>query len=330
MSAIAVTIFHRPVDRPATQRARGAAPGAGPGGLESLESRLLFAIVQPAGQDYLLFEAEDPQATITDLDGDGITWKRVNGSSVNAATSAPVGGAIRSFRDAAVTDNNEGQISYPVQLTSAGPYFVYARTFYRNIDGDNSMYLPANGGPIDAQPTQQWDNNNVNGEYHWNLTDNTSTAFSFTNPTPGAVTNFKMNIREHLYTVDRVVLSTREMTEDELNALTPQTVRLTPALYPDVNGVAMTFDAVTGATGYDVLRGTSAAGPFTAVTGGTGLTDTSFVDDSLPAGDLIYLKLVGRLARLGRRATVEEVEEFFAPYAPYRGLAAVWSLTAVH
>jgi DNA-3-methyladenine glycosylase II len=43
--------------------------------------------------------------------------------------------------------------------------------------------------------------------------------------------------------------------------------------------------------------------------------------DSLPAGDLVYLKLVGRIARLGRRATVEEVEEFFAPYAPFRGLA---------
>jgi DNA-3-methyladenine glycosylase II len=46
--------------------------------------------------------------------------------------------------------------------------------------------------------------------------------------------------------------------------------------------------------------------------------------DSLPAGDLIYLKLVGRLARLGRRATVEEVEEFYAPYAPFRGLAGSW------
>jgi 3-methyladenine DNA glycosylase/8-oxoguanine DNA glycosylase len=46
--------------------------------------------------------------------------------------------------------------------------------------------------------------------------------------------------------------------------------------------------------------------------------------DSLPAGDLIYLKLVGRLARLGRRATIEEVEEFFAPYAPFRGLAGTW------
>jgi 3-methyladenine DNA glycosylase/8-oxoguanine DNA glycosylase len=48
--------------------------------------------------------------------------------------------------------------------------------------------------------------------------------------------------------------------------------------------------------------------------------------DSLPAGDLIYLKLVGRLARLGRRATIEEVEEFYAPYAPFRGLAASWTI----
>ncbi|MGH2973314.1 MAG: DNA-3-methyladenine glycosylase family protein [Solirubrobacterales bacterium] len=50
--------------------------------------------------------------------------------------------------------------------------------------------------------------------------------------------------------------------------------------------------------------------------------------DSLPAGDLIYLKLVGRLAGLGRRATVEEVKEFFAPYAPFRGLAATWAMSA--
>ena len=42
--------------------------------------------------------------------------------------------------------------------------------------------------------------------------------------------------------------------------------------------------------------------------------------DSLPAGDLGYIKLVGRLAGLGHRATVAEVEEFYAPYAPYRGL----------
>jgi 3-methyladenine DNA glycosylase/8-oxoguanine DNA glycosylase len=48
--------------------------------------------------------------------------------------------------------------------------------------------------------------------------------------------------------------------------------------------------------------------------------------DSLPAGDLMYIKLVGRLARLGRRATVEEVEEFYAPYAPFRGLAAAWTI----
>lgn len=48
--------------------------------------------------------------------------------------------------------------------------------------------------------------------------------------------------------------------------------------------------------------------------------------DSLPAGDLIYLKLIGRLARLGRRATVAEVEEFYAPYAPFRGLAGHWTI----
>ena len=48
--------------------------------------------------------------------------------------------------------------------------------------------------------------------------------------------------------------------------------------------------------------------------------------DSLPAGDLVYLKLVGRLAGLGRRATVEEVEEFYAPFAPFRGLAGSWTI----
>jgi 3-methyladenine DNA glycosylase/8-oxoguanine DNA glycosylase len=46
-------------------------------------------------------------------------------------------------------------------------------------------------------------------------------------------------------------------------------------------------------------------------------------DDSLPAGDLAYVKLVGRLAGLGRRATEDEVRAFFAPYAPFEGLAGV-------
>jgi 3-methyladenine DNA glycosylase/8-oxoguanine DNA glycosylase len=52
--------------------------------------------------------------------------------------------------------------------------------------------------------------------------------------------------------------------------------------------------------------------------------------DSLPAGDLGYLKLVGRLAGLGRRATIEEVEEFFRPYEPFRGLAGDFMLIAHH
>ncbi len=52
--------------------------------------------------------------------------------------------------------------------------------------------------------------------------------------------------------------------------------------------------------------------------------------DTLPAGDLIYVKLVGRLAGLGRRATVPEVEEFFRPYEPYRGLAGTFASMHYH
>jgi 3-methyladenine DNA glycosylase/8-oxoguanine DNA glycosylase len=49
-------------------------------------------------------------------------------------------------------------------------------------------------------------------------------------------------------------------------------------------------------------------------------------DDMLPAGDLAYVKLVGRMLRMGRRATVEEVREYFTPYAPYEGLAGLYLL----
>jgi 3-methyladenine DNA glycosylase/8-oxoguanine DNA glycosylase len=52
--------------------------------------------------------------------------------------------------------------------------------------------------------------------------------------------------------------------------------------------------------------------------------------DSLPAGDLAYIKLVGVLAGLGRRATVEEVEQYFEPYAPFRGLAGSFALVRWH
>ncbi len=52
--------------------------------------------------------------------------------------------------------------------------------------------------------------------------------------------------------------------------------------------------------------------------------------DALPAGDLAYIKLVGRLADLGRRAEVEEVERFFDPYDPYRGLAGYYAKLHYH
>jgi 3-methyladenine DNA glycosylase/8-oxoguanine DNA glycosylase len=52
--------------------------------------------------------------------------------------------------------------------------------------------------------------------------------------------------------------------------------------------------------------------------------------DSLPAGDLGYVKLIGRLLGEGRRASVEEVERFYAPYAPFRGLAGELTLRGLH
>lgn len=52
--------------------------------------------------------------------------------------------------------------------------------------------------------------------------------------------------------------------------------------------------------------------------------------DSLPAGDLGYIKLVGRLNGGGRRATIPEVEEFYAPYEPYRGLVGALTLAGLH
>ena len=51
--------------------------------------------------------------------------------------------------------------------------------------------------------------------------------------------------------------------------------------------------------------------------------------DQLPAGDLAYLKLVGRLRAGGdpwARATEEDVVEFFAPYEPWAGLAGIYAL----
>jgi 3-methyladenine DNA glycosylase/8-oxoguanine DNA glycosylase len=49
-------------------------------------------------------------------------------------------------------------------------------------------------------------------------------------------------------------------------------------------------------------------------------------DDALPALDVAYLKLVGVLAGLGRRANEDEVRAFFAPYEEHAGLAGIYAL----
>ncbi len=53
--------------------------------------------------------------------------------------------------------------------------------------------------------------------------------------------------------------------------------------------------------------------------------------DALPAGDLAYVKLVGRIESDGDprvRATEDEVRAFFAPYGEWAGLAAAYALRA--
>ena len=53
-------------------------------------------------------------------------------------------------------------------------------------------------------------------------------------------------------------------------------------------------------------------------------------DDQLPALDVAYLKFVGLVAGVGRRATEDEVRHFFAPYAEHAALAGCYALQARH
>src|SRR5437763_2040697 len=143
------------------------------------------------------------------------------------------------------------------------------------------MYVPANNGDINADPSVQWDNRTDSiGDYHWNNLDSGGNSFSFNNPTPGAPTDLKLNIRENGYIVDKVVLSTTAMTPAQLDALSTQSVIATSG--PVVNQANVLFTPVTGATSYNILRGTAVGGPFTQVGTATG-TATSFIDTTLPA-----------------------------------------------
>ena len=88
------------------------------------------------------------------------------------------------------------------------------------------------------------------------------------------------------------------------------------------------FDAVEPERGWRRLRAIPGVGSWIiqmlALTGQGRL-------DQLPAGDLAYVKLVGRLRSGGdpyARATEDEVVELFAPYAPWAGLAGMHALRA--
>lgn len=83
---------------------------------------------------------------------------------------------------------------------------------------------------------------------------------------------------------------------------------------------------LTSAEGDRRLRRISEIGPWTLqCLGLNGRGDL----DSLPAGDLAYVKLVGQLTGMERRATVAEVEEFYARFVPYRGIAGLLTLSGL-
>jgi 3-methyladenine DNA glycosylase/8-oxoguanine DNA glycosylase len=89
--------------------------------------------------------------------------------------------------------------------------------------------------------------------------------------------------------------------------------------------VVLTGAADTHEHGWRRLRAIPGIGPWTVQT--LALSGQGRLDQ-LPAGDLAYLKLVGRMQTGSpfERATEEQVQELFEPYAPWRGLAGIHAL----
>src|SRR5687768_17841473 len=73
------------------------------------------------------------------------------------------------------------------------PYTTLFRSFYARVKytasgGDNSMYVPPDGGDINADPTPQWDNlADAQGDYHWNNLDNTDRKSTRLNSSHGYI-----------------------------------------------------------------------------------------------------------------------------------------------
>lgn len=113
---------------------------------------------------------------------------------------------------------------------------------------------------------------------------------------------------------------------ESLDLSAGRAVTLVRAAREVASGRVDLFDRVQPERGWRRLRAIRGIGSWTiqmlALTGQGQL-------DQLPAGDVGYLKLVGRLRAGGdpyARATEDEVMEFFAPYAPWAGLAGLHAL----
>ncbi len=94
----------------------------------------------------------------------------------------------------------------------------------------------------------------------------------------------------------------------------------------DVAAGLVDLDAGDPEPGWRRLRAVPGIGAWTIET--LALTGQGQLDQ-LPAGDLAFRKLVGRLRSGGdprARAGEQDVRELFAPYAPWRGLAGIYAL----
>ncbi|HZN69512.1 MAG TPA: PA14 domain-containing protein [Tepidisphaeraceae bacterium] len=256
---------------------------------EPLENRRLLTIVQPAGQDFLAFEAEHPEAVIT-AGSNSSNWTVISGLAADGNVTAPYGGAAivasRNGGDANVLDT--ATVRYPIQLTDAGPYRMYARVKYAG-GGDNSMYAPATGTDINTAPAAPpFDNLTESlGDYHWVVSQDRQ----YTNPTPGAPTTLTFMVRENGYVVDRIILSTNTaLTAEQLDAMSPFTAHAETSR-GDQLGVAVRYNNVEGATGYNVYRGTSATGPFSLLNTTGPVNELSYLDTTGTVGTTYFYQV---------------------------------------
>jgi len=273
--------------------------------LENLEDRRLLSSTvfqQDAGNTYIAVEAENGYL-YAKADGSGAIakWNVVASPAADgSATVASGGAAIQISKPAGNNGGTGASAVYHLHFnTPAGtPYRLYVRDKFGAIDGsanDNSMFAPLNGKAVNTLPVsgQAAFDNNTNGadgrtpgNWTWVLSTSNTVLTA-----PNGDTTITFGQRENGYFFDRFVLSTSTgLTAGQLDAIvsTPMTLG-TPVVTGAATGnsIALNWNAVPGATAYDVKRATTSGGSYTNVA--TGVTALNFTDNVPGAGDYFYV-----------------------------------------